>query len=260
MPSPFPGMDPWLENPALWPDVHNSLIAALRDDLAARVSPRYFVAIEERTYLEEPDELVLVGRPDLTVATADRSQPLAAPASATTSAAVVEVRVPVADRIRDTWIEVRRVAGGEAVTVIEVLSYANKRAGDGRRDYLRKRTAILSSLTSLVEIDLLRAPEPMPVIGLRPPSAYAVLVSRSWQRPRAHLMPIGLRDPLPLVTIPLREGEPEPSVDLGALFAALYDRARYDLQVSYATSPVPALTGDDGAWAAVRIAQVGSPR
>src|SRR5947199_32906 len=64
---PFPGMDPWLEHPALWPDVHNSVGAAIRDELTPCVAPRYYVALERRTYHLKPDDLVFVGRPDVAV-------------------------------------------------------------------------------------------------------------------------------------------------------------------------------------------------
>jgi hypothetical protein len=67
MRTPFPGMDPYLEHPALWPDVHNALIARLRDELAPRLRPRYFVALEQRTYLNEPEGPVFAGRPDAVV-------------------------------------------------------------------------------------------------------------------------------------------------------------------------------------------------
>ena len=99
MPSPFPGMDPYLEHPALWPDVHNRLIAALGDALAPAVCPRYYVALEERTYLDDPPELILVGRPDLAVVTASGA---AAPRAAPRGAQVVEVELPVAEPVRET--------------------------------------------------------------------------------------------------------------------------------------------------------------
>ena len=67
MPTPFPGMDPYLEHPRLWPDVHNGLIADLRNTLAPQLRPRYYVALEERTYLAEPAGLAFVSRPDVTV-------------------------------------------------------------------------------------------------------------------------------------------------------------------------------------------------
>lgn len=64
---PFPGMDPWLEHPAIWPDVHNSLITAIRDELAPRVAPRYYVDLQQRPYWLEPGELLFVGLPDMVV-------------------------------------------------------------------------------------------------------------------------------------------------------------------------------------------------
>ena len=67
MPTLFPGMDPYLEHPALWPDVHNGLIADLHNALAPQCRPRYYAALEERTYLAEPDGSAFVSRPDVTV-------------------------------------------------------------------------------------------------------------------------------------------------------------------------------------------------
>lgn len=91
MSSPFPGMDPYLEHPTLWPDVHNRLIAALADDLSARVAPRYYVGLERRTYLLKVDDLILVGRPDLAVAPVSEVPVLALQPA--TSALVLEVEV-----------------------------------------------------------------------------------------------------------------------------------------------------------------------
>ena len=103
MPSPFPGMDPWLERGDLCPDVHNRLIAALGDVLGPRLRPRYFVALEERVYVEEAQGLALVGRPDLAVIGARR----VAANEARSAPAVVEVELPIADRLRETYLEIR---------------------------------------------------------------------------------------------------------------------------------------------------------
>lgn len=247
MPSPFPGMDPYLERADLWPDVHNSLIAGVRDLLAPLLRPRYFVALEERIYVEEPGP-ALVGRPDLAViggaSRAESASPLAR------RSALVEIEIPVLDHVRETYLVVRSSEDGEVVTVIELLSPANKRPGEGRRVYLEKRRTVFATMTNLVEIDLLRAGAVMPVIGDRPPSDYGVLVSRSWQRPKAHLLLFGVRDPIPLFPVPLRRGEDEPTVDLGAILSALYDRAGYDLRVRYREPPDPPLSPEDARWAA----------
>ena len=249
MPSPFPGMDPWLERPDLWPDVHNSLIAAIRDVLAPRLRPRYVVTIEERVFVEDQQGLSFVGRPDIAVVAKGH---VAGSGIAHSASAVVEVEVPVADRARETYLEVRGAQEGEVVTVIEVLSPSNKRKGEGRRVYLEKRTDTFASLTSLVEIDLLRTGESMPVVRGRPASDYSILVSRSWARPRADLLPFSVRDEIPSLPVPLRRAEEEPPLGLGAILHALYDRAGYDLRIDYARPPDPPLREDDAVWAQER--------
>jgi len=246
MPSPFPGMDPYLEHPDIWPDVHNRLIAAIGDALGPVLRPRYYVALEERVYIEEPPEQILAGRPDLTVV-ARSPGPERPSAGSAPVVAVVEVQVP--DRVRETYLEVRGVDERDVVTVIEVLSPTNKRSGEGRRLYLDKRRTVFGTLTSLVEIDLLRSGERMPVGGARPDCDYSILVSRSWRRPSAHLVPFGVRDRVPAFPVPLRREEEEPPVDLGVLLASLYDRAGYDLRVRYDRPAQPPLRPEDAAWA-----------
>jgi hypothetical protein len=246
--SPFPGMDPYLEHPALWPDVHNSLLAALRDSLSAQVAPRYYVALERRTYLLTPDDLVLVGRSDIAVVRRAEGRPRTQ-RSPMTGPAVLEVDVPMADEVAEVFLEVRDVATGQCVTVVELLSPVNKLLGHGRQTYLEKRTEILRTRTSLVEVDLLRAGEPMPVVGETVHSDYRILVSRGARRPRAHLFAWSLRQPIPTFELPLREGDVEPTVDLGAILHGLYDRARFDLRLDYRQPPVPPLDEDDLAWA-----------
>jgi hypothetical protein len=236
-------MDPYLEHPDLWPDVHNRLIAALGDELSPILRPRYYVALEERTYLEEPGALALVGRPDLSVVARG------AGAESRHAPAVLEVELPFAEPVRETYLEVRSVPAGEVVTVVELLSPGNKRPGTGRRIYLEKREIILSTRTSLVEIDLLRAGERMPTRGPSPGSDYAILVSRAHRRPKADLFAFGMRDPIPKFPLPLRRGEEEPIVDLGRVLHALYDRASYDLRIDYGREAVPPLSGGDAAWA-----------
>ncbi len=247
VPSPFPGMDPYLEHPDLWPDVHNRLIAALGDALSPILRPRYYVALEERTYLEEPGELALVGRPDLTVVR--RSGPSEPGPESRRTPAVVEVEIPMAEPVRETYLEVRSVPAGEVVTVIELLSPANKRSGTGRALYLEKRETVLSTRTSLVEVDLLRGGEPMPTRGPAVASDYRILVSRPHRRPKADLIAFGVRDPIPRFSLPLRREEEEPEVDLGRVLHALYDRASYDLRIDYSREAVPPLAAADAEWA-----------
>ena len=253
MPSPFPGMDPYLEHPALWPDVHNSLLAAVRDSVAPDVAPRYYVALERRTYLLKPDDLVFIGRPGIAVvqrqeAVIPRGQVATAPA------AVLEVDVPMADEVEEVFLEVRDVTTGRCVTVLELPSPVNKLTGRGRDTYLEKRTEVLRTRTNLVEVDLLRAGEPMPVIGPPVVSDYRMLVSRGSRRPHAQLHAWSVRQRIPTFALPLLKGDAEPIVDLGAVLHALYDRARFDLRLDYTQPPVPTLTDDDVAWARSLVA------
>src|SRR5712691_4437859 len=253
MPSPFPGMDPYLEHPALWPDVHNRVLAALADTLAPEVAPRYYVALERRTYAIKPDDLVFIGRPDIAVvqrqeAGTPRTQVIAE------AAAVLEVDVPMADEVEEVFLEVRDVATGRCVTVLELLSPVNKLTGQGRDTYLEKRTEILRTRTNFVEVDLLRAGEPMPVVGPPVISDYRVLVSRGSRRPRAQLYAWGVRQKIPTFVLPLLKDDAEPTVDLGAVLHALYDRARFDLRLDYTQPPVPSLAEDDAVWARSLVA------
>jgi hypothetical protein len=246
-------MDPYLEHPALWPDVHNSVLAAIRDALAPDVAPRYYVALERRTYVLKPDDLVFIGRPDVAVVQRREEAAPRAPV-ASVGTAVLEVDVPMADEVEEAFLEVRDVATGRCVTVLELLSPVNKLTGRGRETYLEKRTEVLRTRTSLVEVDLLRAGEPMPVVGPPVASDYRILVSRGSRRPRSQLYAFSLRQPIPTFALPLLKGDAEPTVDIGAVVHALYDRARFDLRLDYTRPPVPALAESDSAWATSLVA------
>jgi hypothetical protein len=251
MRSPFPGMDPYLEHPALWPDVHNSLIVEIRDALAPQVAPHYYVRLERRTYLIQPDDLVFIGRPDVAVVT---GQPQGFEALPLATTGVVPVTVPIADEVDENYLEVHETGTGKVVTVVELLSPANKLHKEGRHDYERKRRYILSSRTNLVEIDLLRDGKPMAWDGRRVASDYRILVSRGSTRPRAELYPFHLRQPIPSFPLPLLPGDDEPLVELNTILHELYGRARYDLSLNYDGPPHPPLSEDDAAWARELIA------
>jgi hypothetical protein len=259
VPSPFPGMDPYLEHPGLWPSFHNRLIAALDEDLSPRLRPRYFVALEERVYIAGPPEFV--GVPDAVVVPAGGLGRVATgerPAAAASNGSGVQVLIatlPVPDRVRETYLEVREALTGDVVTLIEVLSPTNKRAGEGRREYEAKRGHTLRTLTHVVEIDLLRGGEPPPMhvegrpAGAPPPGDYRILVARSQRRPRADLYAFGVRNPIPDFPLPLLPGDDELQVELQRLVQTVYERGSYDLRLDYRAEPVPPLSAADAAWA-----------
>lgn len=247
MDCPFPGMDPWLEHPALWPDVHNSLVAGLREALVPLVAPRYFVALERRTYLLAPEELV-IGRPDVSVAVAEAPRSRSGPSSSGTGEGL-DVELLIEEEIGETFLEIRDVETSVVVTVFELLSPANKIHARGRQEYEEKRRRVLSSRTHLIELDLLRAGRSIPLVSPAPQSDYRLLVSRAPRRPKATLMAWNLREPIPSVRIPLAHGEDEPELGINEVVHDIYRRARFDLRLRYDRPPEPTLSPDDLQWA-----------
>ena len=250
MPSPFPGMDPYLEQDVIWHDFHERYLPAVAAYLSHQVLPQYIVLIDEHVYLYdvETDAHRPVGRPDLAVASnSGRFAGEARGVSVGIIDAPVHVRVPEMDEERESFLTVRDRFSREIITVVELLSPTNKRPGENRRRYLAKRADILTGTAHLVEIDLLRCGKPMPADD-RPECDYSVLVSRAGERPRAGFWPIGLRDPLPVVPIPLRVDAPDAQLDLRAVIDRVYDEAGYNYFL-YEHPPDPPLTGTDAEWA-----------
>lgn len=261
MRSPFPGMDPYLENPELWSEVHSRLIVAIADDIALPLRPNYYVAVEKRTYITEPDDSVLVGIPDVSVfakSVASRQGNEAQVATAVLpTAEPLTVTVPLMEEVQERYLEIREVKTGAVITTLEVLSPKNKRAGEGRDAYLRKRQHVLASLTHLVEIDLLRAGKPMPIQGNPSNADYRILVSRGDRRPTAQLYAFSLRDPIPVFPLPLKVGEAELLVNLNEILNGVYERAGFDLRIDYTQPPQPPLSEAEVPWAEERSRQGG---
>ncbi len=244
MPSPFPGMNPYVERETVWRDFHERLIPRMADALGAQVLPRYYVAVEESLYVQDPptngtlfgygDAVV---RPGSVAGGGDPAATLTAPA---------HVWEPTVEQEGLSYLNVVDAASREVVTVIELLSPTNKRRH--RDQYLAKRGRILQSDSHFVEIDLLRGGPRMPWREL-PRCDYYAVVSRVEQRPRADIWPVGLRDRLPTVPIPLRGGDADAVVDLQPLLDAIYDAAGYAYRI-YADPPEPPMLAEDTAWAA----------
>ncbi len=247
--SPFPGMNPYLENPELWPEVHSRLIVAIADDLNPQLIPRYRAAIDRRVYAIDGSEALLIGIPDVTVErrTAESKRDVAV---MTPVSSPVQVQLPMPMEIRESYLQIRETATGEVVTAIEILSPTNKRTGKGRDAYKAKRIDVLSSRTHLVEIDLLRGGKPMTISSGDIESDYRILVSRSQQRPQADLYAFNLADRIPTFALPLKAGDQEPTIDLHDLLDQVYDRAGYEIVINYAQSPVPPIASENSSWTA----------
>ena len=247
MPSPFPGMNPFLEHEDAWHDFHASFMPRVRDVVSAQVDPRYIVKIDEHIYIHEmsAEQRRFVGRADITVG---RGAPAVGGAAATAVAeAPVERYLPAVDVERAAFVEIRDRRNRQLITLIELLSPANKRPGGDREQYLGKRHEIVASTAHFVEIDLLRGGERMPVDDL-PECDYCVLVSRSEKRPRVGIWPLRLRDRLPIIPIPLRAPDPDATLDLQEVLHDIYDKAHYETYI-YDGTPDPRLAPADAAWA-----------
>jgi hypothetical protein len=246
-------MDPWLEHPDLWPDVHNSLITAIRDSLNPQVAPRYVVRVESRMTVLTGLDVDLVYRPDLAVRAVDVSAPVREAGVKLLERTQVEpipVVVPVEDEeIEETFLTVQELPGRKLVTVIEVLSPTNKKTKDAREEYLAKRHSLIRSGVNFVEIDLLRAGEPMPVRNAPPQSDYRILVCRPRKSRNADLYGFSYRSAIPAIPIPLLPEDAEPLVRLNDVLHDVVDRARYDLTIDYRQPPEPPLRSEDEAWA-----------
>ncbi|NES18655.1 MAG: DUF4058 family protein [Symploca sp. SIO3E6] len=259
MPSPFPGMNPYLENPQFWSEVHHRLITALADAIESNLSLKYRVAIEKRTYLSNQEESVEVGIPDVAV-TFHQSTPINQTLSTATLSAqeeAVMVTIPVPQEIREGYLEIREASTGYVVTTIEVLSPTNKRRGLGYQAYLRKRQEVLSTPTNLIEIDLLRGGKPMPTVGESPKTDYRILIALGNRRPLAQLYGFSIRQEIPQFSLPLLSGDTEPIIDVQSLLVGIYQRARFDLAIDYSTEPVPRLKEEERIWADELLRQKG---
>jgi hypothetical protein len=252
MPSPFPGMDPFIELQE-WSDFHATYMTVIRELLTPLVRPRYVVRVERRVYLEQPPDEPDLVIPDVAILERrgiPRSSPVAAVQGDTATAiAAVECLLPEAEELHEYYLVLRDRATQRIVTLIELLSPTNKRAGsEGRDQYLEKREEILQSRTNLVELDLLRGGARLPMQTELPPGDYYALVRRGWRRRHAAVYAWTLQQKMPPIPIPLRKDEAEPSLDLQAALDLSYDRAAYQDSLDYAQPIQPAVRAEDADW------------
>lgn len=277
MPSPFPGMDPYLEAPGIWPDVHERIANEISTYLNQELPAPYYAKLEVRleTGIVEEGEARHRIVPDVSVVRKPRRQPEPAGVQARDAprreASPHHELFVFHEPIRHQFVEIRDgTRNHKLITLIEIVSPSNKRPGDDRSAYQRKQGEVLASDASLVELDLLRGGErllPSPkvreyVAELRPTPDYLVTVSPAWLRGddglSCHLYPFGLPDPLPCIPAPLREGEKEILLDLQYLFSRAYDGGPYRRgAVDYAGPAQPPLSGKDMAWARRLLRQHG---
>jgi hypothetical protein len=246
MQSPFPGMDPYLEDAAVWSSVHVRLINAISDFLSPRVLPNFFVDIQQHVYIVTPDDLpdsLII--PDIYVVHTPK-EGAATALGAVTPPTLIEPVYEV--EIRTQSIEIRDRKNRAVITVIELLSPFNKAAGtQGERAFQEKRKKVMASDAHWIEIDLLRGgARPREVAGK---SDYYALLKRS-----DHLIPyevwyFDLRDSLPTIAVPLRDPFGDVPLDLQTVFADMYRRAYYAESTDYTGDPpLPRLKPAAASW------------
>jgi hypothetical protein len=243
MPSPFPGIDPYLEG-SLWTIFHFAFGAEIVRQLAPWLRPRYLVLPIERFVLETIDDIAITANiyPDVGVAKSAREMPAVYAPSTTVSPLHLATVIP--EVVPHVSIEIRKTANRQLVIAIEILSPTNKRA-DCRMESLSKRRRILLSTAHLLEIDLLRQGQRLPMRNPLPPAEYFILISRAENRLITEMWPLVLRDRLPTVPVPLLLGDSDVSLDLQQTFTATYELLGYDLALDYTRPPEPLL--DDAA-------------
>lgn len=261
MPGPFPGMDPYLEHPALWPGVHQRLITYLGDSLNTLLPPRYVADIGERLYVVQPDRSIY---PDVVVVEPPATVPLAEQPQGSTTAVLTSdapwVLTVEPVEVREVFIEIVSVGdASRVITVIEVLSPSNKTANsEGRQLYMTKQQEILHSPTHLIEIDLLRSGDhtvaaPRQGLLLRGIWDYLVCLHRGGQGGRFEVWATTLRQRLPRIRVPLDHGEPDIVLDMQAVFDRCYDEGAYARRLDYRGDPLTPLSEADRTWAAALL-------
>lgn len=255
MPSPFPGMDPYLEGD-LWQEFHDTLANEIRGQLLPKLRPKYVALLAKRYVFDRPALGVLDLPPEQRVIYPDthvvqvREAP---PVYQGTTAPTLEVNSPMEEEVPILSVEIRDVAQRRLVTVIEILSPVNKR-GDGSREYMERRNDLMKTRTHLLEIDLIRRGGRIPLEGELPSAPYYVFLSRFTRRPVTEVWAISLREPLPIVPVPLLPPDEDVPLDLQAAVAACFDLVGYERLVNYRQAPPPPpFSAADAAWIVERI-------
>lgn len=238
MPLPFPGMDPYLEDPAIWPDYHTTFLLHLRAEISQRLPSRYAARLDPYVWIHEPEEgeSQLLGQPDVFVSDKGGSPEVA----------VVALNAPATGKMPSVrkkghrYLKIIDAMGKHVITVIEVLSPSNKTPGEDRDAYLAKRSEYLASGASFVEINLLRGGKQSPMGKPLPPNSdYLVIVSQAAEFPKAGIWSFGIRDRLPPIPIPLAAGEKPIEVDLQVCHEQAWRDGQYEKDIDYAVDPPP---------------------
>ncbi len=216
MPSPFPGMDPYLEEAKVWPAFHHQFVTCLYQILLPGLVDRYRARINQRQYVTEQALFTSI----------------------------------VHEEHHEEYIEIRQRADGKLVTIVEAVGPTNKTMQSGRLSYLHKRQEGKMGGASLVEIDLVLQGTPTLEYsrdGL-PEWDYAVTVTRTTQPERYEIYTATLQKRLPRFRLPLAADDRDTVLDLQAAFARCYDQGGFSASLDYKRDPGVPLSEEDKRW------------
>ena len=248
--SPFPGMDPFLEISGDWRDFHARFLNGCADAISDQLPEDYVARIEEQfQILEYPEATEERRLPDVSIS---QTRPSRTAASKSTSLPTLEPEfIPlvttIVEEVSERWIEIRRRPDWKPVTIIELLSPTSK-SGHGHADYLYKRVSLIARAVHLLELDFLIAGRRLPM-GRPMRGIYNALVSRAVRRPISDVFSWSIRDPLPIIPVPLLAPDADISLDLASVFSTAYQRGRYERSIDYAVPLELPLSPDDRTWA-----------
>jgi hypothetical protein len=243
-------MDPYIERPELWPDFHDSFVAAIRGALQPLLRPRYAALTQERLYVTRSQRPIY---PDVSVLrTKGKSK------QSNGAVALLEPDTPVyfelMEEIREPFVTIVEPArGNRVIAALEVLSPKNKTPGEGHDDYYKKREELWSAGVHTVEIDLLRDGTTSVGVAVEQleslrPWHYLVAVTRRGKHRRQEVYPVPLRQRLPRIAIPLADGDADVTLDLQSAFTRCWDEGPYPELLEYTKAPPGVLGREDKAW------------
>lgn len=256
--SPFPGMDPYLER--YWRDVHTALMVYSRDAIQDQLPTDLAARVEESVTIDLDEDTSRKAAPDISVsedAAAFRSEQAVGVLST-----VAEPLIVAADYTERHLEIIDTKSGDRIVTVIEILSPTNKLPGLDRNRYLDKQQTYVRSRSNLVEIDLIRSGDFVVAVSLANLSPEELdspiaCIRRTTRPLDAEIYRLPLRNKLPTIRIPLREGDSDVALDLQAVVDLAYARGRYGNRIDYSVEPTPPLSPEDAQWAEGILQQAG---
>lgn len=258
--SPFPGMDPYLEGPN-WPDFHATFIVCWRKALNRILPKGYRARIDERINLiESGRESRPPRRPDVAVVHGRRIKRRPSRSARESAVALLEpvsITLPQYEEARETRVEIVGRPDNSLVTVLELLSPYNKDPGEGQGQYLVKRDEVLRQAINLVELDLLLGGHRLPFSDPLPRGDYYAMIARADQRPKCDVYAWPLEDPLPMIPIPLRNGDPDVRLELSGVFKAALAEGEYQDDLNYRLAPPASIPREARNRIAQRLASAG---